>query len=111
MPHPESQIETQRIACLKRYLDDHSCSWKVFLSHYLKNVGTSFRRQCNFTPSRLPRKFTIFYEECLEAWSEFNSNHDTMATKQDVLNEIIWNNQNLLINKAYSGTLSRLKSP
>ena len=26
-------------------------------------------------------------------------NHDIIATKQDVLNEIIWNNQNLLINK------------
>ena len=26
-------------------------------------------------------------------------NHDMIATKQDVLNVIIWNNQNLLINK------------
>ena len=99
MPHPESLIKTQRIACLKRYLDDHSRPWKVFLSHYLKNVGTSFLLQSNFTPSRLPCKLPIFYEECLEVSSNFNGNHDTIATKQDVLNEIIWNNQNLLINK------------
>ena len=33
------------------------------------------------------------------SWSDFNGNQDKVATKQDVLNEIIWNNQNLLINK------------
>ena len=47
----------------------------------------------------LPCKLPIFYKECLEAWSDFNGNQDKVATKQDVLNEIIWNNQNLLINK------------
>ena len=31
--------------------------------------------------------------------SDFNGNHDIIATKQDVLNVTIWNNQNLLINK------------
>ena len=41
----------------------------------------------------------MFYKECLEAWSDFNGNHDIIATKQNVLNEIIWNNQNLVINK------------
>ena len=34
-----------------------------------------------------------------EAWSDVSGNHDIIATKQDVLNEIIRNNQNLLINK------------
>ena len=99
MPHPESLIKTQRIACLKRYLDDHSSPWEVFLSHYLKNVGTSVLLQCNFTASRLPCELPIFYKERLEAWSDFNGNHDIKGTTQDVLNEIIWNNQNLLINK------------
>jgi len=35
MPHPGSLIKTQRIACLKRYLDDHSFPCKVFLSHHV----------------------------------------------------------------------------
>ena len=69
------------------------------VSHYFKNVGTSFLLQCNFNPSRLPCKLPIFYKECVEAWSDFNGHHDIIATKQDVLNEIIWNNQNLLIDK------------
>ena len=90
----ECEEKTQRIVCLKRYLDDNSSPWKVFLSHYLKNVVTSF-----INPSRLPCKLPTFYKECLEAWSDFNGNHDIVATKQDVLNEIIWNNQNLLIDK------------
>ena len=86
MPHPESLIKTQRITCLKRYLDDNSSRWKVFLSHYLKNVGSSFLFQFNFNLSCLPCKFPTFYEECLEAWSDFNGNHDIRAKKQDVLN-------------------------
>ena len=54
MPHPGSLIKTQRITCLKRYLDDNSRPWKVFLSHYLKNVGSSFLFQFNFSLSCLP---------------------------------------------------------
>ena len=61
MPHPEFLIKTQRIVCLARYLDDNSSPWKVFLSHYLKNVGTSFLVQCNFNPSHLPCKLPFFF--------------------------------------------------
>ena len=56
MPHPESLVKTQRIVCLKRYLDDNNSPGKVFLSYYLKNVGTSFLFRCNFNPSCLPCK-------------------------------------------------------
>ena len=45
----------------------------------------------------LPCKLPIFYKECLEAWSDFKS--CTPVTRQDISNEIIWNNQKLLINK------------
>ena len=46
MPHPESLIKTQRIVCLKKYLHDNCSPWNVFLSHYLKNVGTSLQFKC-----------------------------------------------------------------
>ena len=62
-----------------------------------ESFGSSFLLQCNFKSSNLPSKLPIFYKECLEAWSDFNAH--TPTTKQEVLNEIIWNNQNLLINK------------
>ena len=60
MPHPESLIKTQRIACLKRYLDDNSSPWNVFLSHYLKNVGASFLFQYYFNLSRYPVNYQPF---------------------------------------------------
>ena len=97
MPHTESLIATQRTGCVKRYFDDSASPWQVFLSHYLKNVGSEFLLKCNFKLSSLPCKLPIFYKECLEAWSDFKS--CTPVTRQDILNEIIGNNQNLLINK------------
>ena len=66
MPHPESLIQTQRIVCLKRYLDDNNSPWKVFLSYYLKNVGTSFLFRCNFNPSCLHCKLPIFIKNVLK---------------------------------------------
>ena len=54
MPHTESLIATQRIVCVKRYFDDSVRPWKVFLSHYLKNVGSEFLLKCNFELSSLP---------------------------------------------------------
>ena len=97
MPHTESLIATQRMGCVNRYFDVSVRPWKVFLSHYLKNVGSEFLLKCNFKLSSLPCKLPIFYKECLEAWSDFKS--CTPVTRQDISNEIIWKNQNLLINK------------
>jgi len=64
MPHTESLIATQTIGCVKRYFDDSARPWKVFLSHYLKNVGSEFLLKCNFTIllillSSLPCKLPI----------------------------------------------------
>ena len=38
MPH----IETQRIQCLKKYVDKYSSPWKHFLSHMLKKESSFF---------------------------------------------------------------------
>ena len=73
MPHTESLIATQRIGCVNRYFDDSVRPWKIFLSHYLKNVGSEFLLKCNFKLSSLPCKLPIFYKECLEAWCDFKS--------------------------------------
>ena len=93
----ESLIATQRIACVKRYFNVSVRPWKVFLSHYLKNVGSEFLLKCNFKLSSLPCELPIFYKECLEAWSDFKSCKP--VTRQEILNEIIWNNPNPLKNK------------
>ena len=60
-------------------------------------MGSSFLLQCNFNPTYLPKNLPLFYKECLEAWSSFNIHH-TPKTKDEVLDEVIWNNQYILIN-------------
>ena len=46
MPHIESVVKTQRILCLKRFLDERNSPWKKFLSFHLNDVGSSFFLQC-----------------------------------------------------------------
>ena len=38
MPHIESMIDTQRITCIQKYLDDSLRSWKFILNYFLKSV-------------------------------------------------------------------------
>jgi len=48
MPDGASMISTQRILCIKKYLDAYPAGWKFFLGFYLKNVGGKFLSHCNF---------------------------------------------------------------
>jgi len=97
MLHTESLIATQRIVCVKRYFDDSVRPWKIFLSHYLKNVGSEFLLKWNFKLSSPLCKLPIFYKECLEAWSDFKSctPYKTGHSKWDYLEQP----KPLLINK------------
>ena len=45
----ESLILTQRMICMKRYGENYTSPWKIFLSHYLKEFRSKFTLlQCNF---------------------------------------------------------------
>ena len=44
----EYLVKSQRIMCLKRYLGGIESTWKVSLSHYLKNVRAMFSLHSNF---------------------------------------------------------------
>ena len=67
MPHIESLIQTQRIMCLKKYVEDYKCPWKSILSHYFKNQGGKFFLHRNFNITDLSKNLPIFYRECLDA--------------------------------------------
>ena len=95
MPHIESLIQTQRIMCLKKYVEDYKCPWKSILSHYLKNQGGKFLLHCNFNITDLSKNLLIFYRECLDAWA--NLNVTQIDSRDHVLNQILWNNQYLRI--------------
>ena len=72
MPHIESLIQTQRIMCLKKYVEDYKCPWKSILSHSFKNQGGEFLLHCNFNITDLSKNLLIFYRECLDAWANLN---------------------------------------
>ena len=94
----ESMISAQRIMVLKKYFDDNESSWKVILDEFLQGVGGKFIPFCNFDTRKLPIHIPIFYRECLEAWSKLVSS--TVNTYDDIVNQIIWNNKNIVVQKA-----------
>ena len=65
----ESIIRAQRIMCLKKYIEDYTSPWKIFLSYYLEKVGGKFILQCHFDCRNLSIFMPEFYKECLDAWS------------------------------------------
>ena len=91
MPHVETFVKTQRIVCMKRYVDGYKSTWKVFLDNYLSDFGGSFLLKCNYDVKFLPKTLPKFYKECLSAWAAYKSRQIT--THSDVLNEIILNNR------------------
>ena len=44
MPHIETLIKTQRVVCMKKYLDRHNSTWKIILDSYLRGVARISRR-------------------------------------------------------------------
>ena len=82
MPHIEAFIKSQRIMCMKKYLDSYNSTWKIFLDSYLADFVGSFLLKCNYDVRFLPKTLPKFYKECLS----------------DVLRQIIWNNKFICIN-------------
>ena len=94
----ESLIQAQKMSFFKRYVDpEYVADWKLVLDALLKPVGGPYLLKCNFSLGDLPIKVSPFYDECLTLWSRFNT---TMPDQvEDILNEIVWNNKNILVNK------------
>ena len=65
----ESMIRAQRIMCVKKYIEDHTRPWKIFLSYYLGKVEGKFILQCHFDCRNLPISMPEFYKACLDACS------------------------------------------
>ena len=83
--------------CLKKFLQDYLSSWKIILGKILSPVGGRFLLYCNFDTAKLKISLPSYYKECLDAWSELN--RKTSNSSHEVINEIIWNNRLLCIDK------------
>ena len=93
----ESLIKAKRVMCLKTFLRDYPSSWKAILGKILSPVGGRFLLYCNFDTAFLKISLPAYYKECLDAWSELN--RKTPSFSHEVINEIIWNNRFLCIDK------------
>jgi len=93
----ESMITARRVICLKKYLEDYPSTWKSILNSCILPVGGSLVLHCNFDTVKLKTQFPKCYKECFDAWSGLNSS--TPVTFNDIMNEIIWNNKFICIDK------------
>ena len=99
-PHLESIIKAQRIMCCKKFANFQQSSWKIILSHYLRQVGGRLLLSCNFSLKKLPVTLPKFYVECLQTFSEHSA-----SVREQILNlsnssrssTVIWNNRHILI--------------
>ena len=108
MPDVASMISTQRILCIKKYLDAYPAGWNFFLGFYLKNVEDKFLFQCNFGYKKLSFAIPEFYQECIATWSLLTESNP--STTEDIVNQILWNNRFICIgNKSvYSRKMSSM---
>jgi len=95
MPHIEAFIKTQRIMCMKKYLDSYNSTWKIFLDSYLADFAGSFLITCHYDVSFLPKPLPKFYKECLSKWADCQKS--PVVILPDVLRQIILNNKFMCI--------------
>jgi len=76
---------------------DYPSSWKIILGKILTPVGGRFLLNCNFDTAKLKISLPAYYKECLDAWSELS--RKTPSSSHEEINEIIWNNSFLCIDK------------
>ena len=77
MHHVESTIKTQRIMCLKKFIENYYSPWKLILSHHLKNYRDKFLLHCNYDVTDLPKSLPKFYRECFETWATLTEEQPT----------------------------------
>jgi len=85
--------DSLKVTWVKRLNDSTETSiWSHIPLYYLQDVGGLFLLQCNFDLKLLKTDILIdFYKEALKAWQKINNR--TPRTKEQVLNEIVWNNR------------------
>ena len=93
----DSRIKAQRVVALKKYFDGSEHSWKVILDEFLQVVVGKLILSCNFDVRKLPIYIPVIYTEYLSAWSELTLTSAIINSHADVINQIIWNNKNIII--------------
>ena len=88
-----------KIVWVKRLCTNDERPWKFIPLSLLSNVGGSLLFQCNYNIQYLPLNENLpkFYRDIISHWQKIKNINP--KTKGDVLNQIIWNNQFIRVNK------------
>ena len=88
-----------KIVWVKRLCTNDERPWKFIPLSLLSNVGGSLLFQCNYNIQYLPLNEYLpkFYRDIISHWQKIKNINP--KTKGDVLNQIIWNNQFIRVNK------------
>jgi len=90
-----------KICWVKRLCSEGDQAQKLIpCARLLSGVGGTLLFQCNYDIKylNLSAKLPIFYKDVISHWQELNNVVPT--TKKDVLDQIVWNNRFIKINKA-----------
>ena len=89
-----------KISWVRRLCSEGNQPWKFIPLHFLSGVGGTLVFRCNYDLKylNLNAKLPTFYKDIISHWQELNKVVPT--TKKDVLDQIVWNNRFITINKA-----------
>ena len=88
-----------KIVWVKRLCTNDERPWKFIPLSLLSNVGGSLLFQCHYNIQYLPLNGNLpkFYRDIISHWQKIKNINP--KTKGDALNQIIWNNQFIRVNK------------
>ena len=89
-----------KLCWVKRLCSDKLSPWKIIPTSPLSNVGGNFLFRCSYDANflKLSDQLPSFYKNLIIYWQDF-WNVDVPQSKKEVLNQIIWNNRFININK------------
>ena len=98
MPDFDAINSALKAAWIKRINDSNdNANWSHIPTMLLRPLGGAFLLKCNYDVKSLKVNIPIpFYNEALHAWQIINSS--APHSKEEILNEIIWNNRFIKIN-------------
>ena len=82
-------------SCFKRYIEDYTSPWKIFLSCFLEKVGGKFILQCHFDCCNLSIFMPEFYKDSLDAWFTL-TRKEVYSYENIIMNQFVWNNKYIL---------------
>ena len=97
MPDFDLINKSLKAAWAKRLSVPDCAMWKSLPLEYLRDVGGEFIFYCKFSLKALPQfsGLPLFYQDVLNAWQRIAAH--TPGSKNEVENEIIWNNKFITI--------------